>query len=222
MAVYFTKEFISFFKELEKNNSTIWFNENKKKYEASVKAPFIAFVDEVINAIKIKEPTICMTVKEAIFRINRDTRFGTDKSPYKTNMSAAVSVGGRNPGYPGIYFELSHMGINIICGAYIVEKNNLLSLRKRIAADIKGFQKIITTKKFKETFGTILGEKSKILPEELKKAALIEPLILNKQFYFAANLPVKFITGEGLVKVITSYYETAKEINQFLIIGLGL
>jgi uncharacterized protein (TIGR02453 family) len=222
MAEHFTKEFISFFKELEKNNSTAWFNENKKQYEAFVKLPFIAFVEEVIKAIQAKEPAIKMTGKEALFRINRDTRFGADKSPYKTNMSAAVSVGGKNPGYPGIYFEMSHKGINIICGAYMVEKDNLLSLRKKIAADIKGFQKIVTAKKFKETFGTILGEKSKLLPEELKKPALVEPLILNKQFYYAANLPVKSITEDGLVKTIASYYEAAKEMNQFLIKGLGL
>lgn len=222
MAVHFTKEFISFFAELEKNNSTIWFNENKKLYEANVKNPFIAFVEEVIKAIKSKEPAIKMTAKEALFRINRDTRFVTDKSPYKTNMSAAVSVGGRNPTYPGIYFEFSHKGINIICGVYMIEKDNLLSLRKKIAADIKGFQKIVNGKKFKETFGIVLGEKSKLLPEELKKAALTEPLILNKQFYYAANLPVKSITDDALVKTIASYYDAAKEMNEYLIKGLGL
>jgi uncharacterized protein (TIGR02453 family) len=222
MAAHFTREFTSFFKELEKNNSTAWFNENKKQYEALVKAPFIAFVEEVIKVIRSKEPAIKMTAKEALFRINRDTRFGVDKSPYKTNMSAAISLGGRNPGYPGIYFEFSHKGINIICGAYMVEKDKLLSLRKKIAADIKGFQKIVNGKKFKETFGIVLGEKSKRLPEELKKLALIEPLILNKQFYYAANLPPKSITDDGLVKMIASYYDAAGEMNQYLVKGLGL
>jgi uncharacterized protein (TIGR02453 family) len=222
MAAYFTREFISFFRELEENNSTVWFNENKKKYETFIKQPFIAFVDDVIKTIKIKEPAISMTAKEALFRINRDTRLGTDKSPYKTNMSAAVSAGGRNPAYPGIYFELNHKGINIICGAYMVEKDNLLSLRKKIAADIKGFQKIVNAKKFKGAFGTVLGKKSKMLPEELKKPALEEPLILNKQFYYAAKLPVKAVTEDGLVELVSSYYETAKEMNQFLIKGLGV
>lgn len=222
MRAHFTKDFISFFKELEKNNSTHWFTENKKRYESFVKEPFIDFVEEVIKAIQLSDAAVKMTAKEALFRINRDTRFGTDKSPYKVSMSAAVSAGGKNPEYPGIYFELSHKGIKVICGAYIIHKDKLLGLRKIIATDLKGFQKLVNNKQFKETFGVVLGEKSKVLPEELRKAASVEPLIFNKQFYYTASLPVKFLTDEGLVKKILTYYKASREMNQFLIKGLGL
>jgi uncharacterized protein (TIGR02453 family) len=196
--------------------------ETKKRYEAHVKMPFIEFVDEVIKSIKAKEHSIIMTAKQALFRINRDTRFGSDKSPYKTSMSAAVSVGGRNPDYPGIYFEFSHKGIKIICGAYKIEKENLYNLRHYITSNIKEFQKVKGSKKFKETFREVLGEKSKVIPDDFKKAALSEPLILNKQFYYAATLPVKMITEESLLGKIVSFYYTAKDMNNFLIKGLGL
>ncbi len=222
MAAYFTKDFTSFFKELENNNSTAWFNDNKKRYETFVKLPFIGFVDEVIKSIHSSDAAVKMTAKEALFRINRDTRFGTDKSPYKINMSAAVSAGGKNPEYPGIYFEFSQKGINIICGAYMINKDRLHGLRRIIAADLKGFQKMVNSKQFKEVFGVVLGEKSKLLPVELKKAASSEPLIFNKQFYYAASLPAKSITDDGLVKTIVTYYKAAWELNQFLIKGLGL
>jgi uncharacterized protein (TIGR02453 family) len=141
---YFSKEFIAFFKNLSGNNSSEWFQANKKTYELNVKKPFEAFVADVIDIFRKYDTRISMTAKQAIFRINRDTRFSKDKSPYKTSMSAAISEGGKDPGYPGLYIELNHEGITLIGGVYTVEKENLHKLRQAIAADLKGFQKLST------------------------------------------------------------------------------
>ena len=43
---HFDKNFVSFFKGLSANNSTAWFNENRKTYQTTVTEPFKAFVDE--------------------------------------------------------------------------------------------------------------------------------------------------------------------------------
>lgn len=45
---YFNPSFLKFFKELSKNNSTAWFNENRKTYEKEVKKHFSDFVQEMI------------------------------------------------------------------------------------------------------------------------------------------------------------------------------
>lgn len=217
---HFSTEFINFFKDLSTNNTSEWFNANKKEYESAVKKPFERFVEDFIAMCKGYDKRINMTAKEATFRINRDTRFLKDKSPYKTNMSAAVSEGGKNPGYPGLYIELSHEGVTLIGGAYTVEKENLLKLRHAIVSDLKGFQKLKTDKKFVERFGKIEGEKYKLLPEEFRVIAAKEPLIANKQFYFSAKLPTKLITDAKLLKTIEEYYLAARPLNQFLIKGL--
>jgi uncharacterized protein (DUF2461 family) len=41
-----------------------------------------------------------------VFRQNRDVRFSADKSPYKINMGAAFSKGGKKSVLAGYYFHL--------------------------------------------------------------------------------------------------------------------
>ena len=75
---YFNKEFIKFFKELNKNNHKEWFDENRKRYEKEVKEPFQKFIDEMIGMINSDDPDVRIEAKDAIFRINRDIRFSKD------------------------------------------------------------------------------------------------------------------------------------------------
>lgn len=51
---HFTKDFVSFFKELKVNNTKEWFDANRKRYETSVKKPLYAFVDEMIGRINAR------------------------------------------------------------------------------------------------------------------------------------------------------------------------
>jgi len=44
---YLTKEYIKFFKELEKNNHKTWFHENKKRYETHVRGNSVSSVISV-------------------------------------------------------------------------------------------------------------------------------------------------------------------------------
>ena len=93
--IYFTKDFIGFFSDLENNNNRDWFHENKKRYETSVKGPFESLVSALISELSKVYPEMTITPKDAIFRINRDIRFSKDKSPYKTHMAALISPGGK-------------------------------------------------------------------------------------------------------------------------------
>lgn len=214
---YFSQDFIAFFKSLAKNNSKEWFDKNRSNYEEHVKRPFELFVTDLIGTISKQDRAVKMTAKEAIFRINKDIRFSKDKSPYKTSMSAAISAGGRNPEFPGIYIELSHEKLTIIGGSYVVEKDNLSKIRKYIGRNTSMFQKIISDKKFKSSFGGILGEKSKILPADLKLLIEKEPLIANKQFYFSTELPASTITENNLLEIVMKHFQIAKPLNDFLI-----
>ncbi len=65
--IYFTSDYLDFFKELAANNNKEWFDANRNRYEKSVKQPFEAFVTEVIKSIQAHDPTIAITYKDAIF-----------------------------------------------------------------------------------------------------------------------------------------------------------
>ncbi|MCB0818301.1 MAG: DUF2461 family protein, partial [Flavobacteriales bacterium] len=82
---WFTADYQRFFKDLAAHNDRDWFHANKKRYETSVKKPFEAFVQELIDRMGKLDKQYRITPKEAIFRIHRDVRFSNDKTPYKLN-----------------------------------------------------------------------------------------------------------------------------------------
>jgi uncharacterized protein (TIGR02453 family) len=214
---YFDKNFTNFFKQLSNNNTSAWFNENRKAYESSVKAPFKDFVDEMISRIRKHQPEINITAADAIHRINKDIRFSKDKTPYNTHVSANISSQGKkSKEEPGFYFQLSHDKISVFGGAYMVEPASLQKIRKAIAEDPKGFSALYNDKEFKSKFGTLQGEKNKKIPDEFKAAAEKEPLIANKQFFYSADIKGTAITKDDLADVLMEYYKAGKKMNDFL------
>lgn len=215
---WFTPDYNRFFKELAANNNKDWFDANKKRYETAVKKPFEAFVGEVVARIAKIDPRIRIGPKEAIFRINRDVRFSNDKTPYKLNRSALIAPGGRKDHEaPGIYFELGPGSVGFYGGAYMPGKEALYDIRRRIAADLKTFKKLREDKAFVKLFGTVQGERNKIIPAEFKEAAAKEPLLFNKQFYYGAELPARTVTDPELVDLLMEHYKVMRPMSAFLL-----
>ena len=77
------------------------------------------------------------------------------------------------------------------------------------------FQGLINNKNFKKDFGTILGEKNKIISKEFKEAFEKEELIANKQFYFFKKYDSKQILSPSLVQDFMKDYQTAKPLMIF-------
>ena len=104
---HLNENYRQFFVDLAPNNTSEWFNTNRKRYEQDVKIPFNNLVTELISKLaNIDKNLEGVKAADCIFRINRDIRFAKDKTPYKLNMSAAIAPGGRkNMSYPGFYFE---------------------------------------------------------------------------------------------------------------------
>jgi uncharacterized protein (TIGR02453 family) len=214
---YISPGFLNFFKELSKNNSTAWFNENRKTYEKEVKKPFAELVEEMIRRIQKHEPDVQIKASDAIMRINKDIRFSKDKTPYNTHMAANISAfGKKDKSYPGFYFQLSPEGVSIFGGAYAVENPTLLNIRNHIAGNLKDFAHAYNDKNFVEKFGKIQGEQNKRIPPEFQATVEKEPLIANKQFYYSANLKPDIIQTDELPDKLMEYYLAGKGLNDFL------
>ena len=84
----FSKDLVQFFKNLGKNNSKQWFDKHRKEYEEHVQFPSREFVVAMGQRLRKIAPGVnaIPKVNQSLFRINRDTRFSKDKSPYKTCM----------------------------------------------------------------------------------------------------------------------------------------
>ena len=88
---HFTPDALKFLKDLRKHNDRDWFASNKKRFESSVRDPFLRFIADFapvlhgISACYVADPK---PNGGSLFRIYRDVRFSKDKSPYKTHAAA--------------------------------------------------------------------------------------------------------------------------------------
>jgi len=213
----FSPEFLKFFIELAPNNNKDWFDANRSRYEKFVKEPFKIFTQQLIDAFAEIDPRFKdVEPKDCIFRINRDIRFSKDKTPYKLQMSAVISPGGRKSrALDGVYIELTPEHVRIYGGIYEVDKDDLMRLRMGIVENMKEFRSLYMDSDFVKTFGELRGEANKVLPKELKDAAADEPLLFNKQWYFFAEYDPEIIFKDNLVGHVVDVYKTARPIEQF-------
>jgi uncharacterized protein (TIGR02453 family) len=210
-------DFLQYLYDLSQNNNKDWFEKNKKRYEASVKKPFESIVGEIIVHLKVLEPTFQIQPKDCIHRIYRDTRFSTDKTPYKTHASAILTKGGRKGmDFPGYYLHLEFGKLMIGGGAYFLDKEPLRKVRTAIAQDPEAFRSVFFEKEFLEKFGEIKGERNKVLPPEFKEAAQKEALIANKQFYYMAELPPELCLGANFPDLVLEYMRAGRRVNEYL------
>ena len=213
----FTEDFNQFYKDLAANNSRDWFHANKKRYENSVKKPFENFVSVLMDEIKKDDEHINTDVKQSIFRINRDVRFSNDKTPYKLHSSAVISRGGKKDyTVPGVYVQLGPEDVRIYGGIYMLDKLLLLKVREYIASNINEFEKVLNDSDFKKEFGTLQGEKNKIIPKELKEAGAKQPLIYNKSFYYFNKMNPDNVTKDSFLSDLMKKYYAGKKMKEFL------
>lgn len=218
---HFEPAALEFLADLAAHNDRDWFSEHRKTYEQKVRDPFKAFVSDVIAACAEREPAFAdLEPKHCIFRINRDTRFSKDKQPYKTHLSAGISPGGKKSGDPGLYVHFDAGRLVVGGGAYWVEKDDLYVLREHIAAQPERFNELLAKPSFRNKYGALQGERNVRLPKEFRAAAEVCPHILNKQFFYMAELPVQHVVSPSLVQKVMEHFDAAAEVRQFLRAGL--
>ena len=118
----FSRETIAFLRGLKRNNCRNWFESRRDVYENHVLAQAKGFV--VAMGFRLKEiaPNIMAVprINKSIFRLNRDTRFSLDKSPYKPNLGIYFWEGPRSRmESPGFYVHLEPPTFLLGAGYYM-------------------------------------------------------------------------------------------------------
>lgn len=106
----FTRETFRFFKELSRNNRKDWMDANRERYQEAVVQPFRRLLEELSSDVLELDSRFETSGRTGpnFSRINRDTRFAKDKTPYKTQMYLKFSVPAPGGGETGqLYMGLS-------------------------------------------------------------------------------------------------------------------
>jgi uncharacterized protein (TIGR02453 family) len=113
-------ETFRFFRDLGRNNSKPWMDENRQRYKQHVVEPLRRLLDALAPAAKKLHPEFCISGRtgENFSRINRDIRFASDKTPYYTHMYLFLSCTDalNHPGgqlYVGVSAQAATIGFRI-------------------------------------------------------------------------------------------------------------
>ena len=143
---------IPFLKKLAKNNNKAWFDANRPSY-VEAKTTFENFVASLISAYGKHDPSIAhLTAKECMFRINRDVRFSKDKSPYKTNLGASISSGGKKSPFAGYYVHIAPGASFAGGGMWMPMPEQLAKVRQEIDYNFDEFLSLIKSPAFKKQY----------------------------------------------------------------------
>jgi len=200
----------TFFRELEANNRRDWFAPRKELFEARVRAPMIELVTLLNERLRELSPEhVSEEPAKLIYRIYRDTRFSRDKTPYKTHLGATFAhrTLSRHGG-AGYYFEVSHKHVGIAGGVYMPGPEELQAIRSAIAADPKGFLKVVDTPKIRKLLGPLQGERLKRLPKiwQEQEGTPAAEYLKFKQFYWYVELPASLALTSRLPGVLIRYF----------------
>ena len=110
MTTYFTEPTFKFLRGLARHNSREWFLAHKTGYDAHVRAPFQRLLTDLQPALAGASEHYRADPKPvggSLFRIQRDTRFANDKTPYKPWQGARLfHARGRQVEAPSFYIHL--------------------------------------------------------------------------------------------------------------------
>ena len=110
---------VEFLEQIEVDNTKTFWTANKQVYETKVLAPMQALLAELAPEFG----------EGRVMRPYRDTRFSSDKSPYKTNIAAHNRSG---------YISLSAHALGVGVGLYAPSAAQLARYRAAVAADRTG------------------------------------------------------------------------------------
>lgn len=212
------QEIISFLSDLKDNNNKEWFNSQKKRYD-QVKGQFVEIVAQILESLKCFEPLMeDLKAPQCIFRINRDIRFTTDKSPYKTNFGAFFSIEGKNTSKAGYYLQIAPDESFVGGGIYMPEADVLKKIRQEIDYNFGDFKNIIESKSFKEWYPAVYDQDKLSRPPKGYDAEnpAIEFLKLKHHIYSHDLSPSELKEPQKLVKTTVAAFKALKPYNDFL------
>ena len=192
------KSGFDFLNAVKKNNKRDWFNAHKAVFQNEL-AHIETFAEALLQDLSIHDEIETPSGKKSLHRIYRDTRFSNDKTPYKTNWSGSFrrATKYRRGGY---YFHIEPGNSFIAGGFWGPNAQDLKRIRDDIAFDASPLRKIVKSRSFVSTFGTLKGEQLKTAPKGFDASHEAIDLLRYKQFLLIRKFSDKEVLSEHFLK----------------------
>lgn len=208
----FPPEALKFFRDLKRNNNRDWFQPRKEIFDTKVKAPMIELVEAINAEFEKFAPQYVTDPRKAVYRIYRDLRFSSDKSPYKTHLAASFSRhtvaqpgSGGHAASAGYFFSIGAKEVGIAGGVYDPAPHQLLAVRQWIAENHEAFRKLL--KAPKKLMGDLHGEPLTRVPKGFAADHPAADLLKMKRWVFWTTLNAKVATTPKIVPELVKRFK---------------
>lgn len=180
---------MTFLRGLRENNSRDWMLAHKD-LQREATGEFEELLDALICDLAVHDPSVLgLRPRDLTYRLNRDTRFSADKSPYHPAFRAHISPGGKAP-VPGKYYLYIAPGGTFLGGGVHAAPfpDAVERIRTYIAAHGQAFEDIVTAPEFTKNF-VLVGEKLKNVPKNFDPAHPQGQYLKHKSWDIECRLP---------------------------------
>lgn len=200
------QEALIFLADLRANNNRAWFQENRRRAEEFLLSPARDLVVRVGELLRKKRPDIIADPRtdRSIYRLNRDTRFSHDKTPYKTHLALWWWEGGAGRlECPGFYFHLTPESLALSVGCYRFSEAGLAGWRRALvdAKQAAAFRRLV--RDFEKTGAVFSQPELKRMPAGLDPGQPMARWLRHKGFY---SWTEKFPQPEEIFKADAAEY----------------
>lgn len=208
------KSALDFLRDLSENNTLNWMHQNKARYGEARRA-FLGFVQALIAEIAHFDGAVAhLQAEELLFRLNRDTRFSLDKSPYNASFRAHIAPCGKLP-VPVGYFVCIRPGASFLGGGLFLDfPQTTARVRDYIAANGDQFLATVNDAEFSSRFA-VGGEKLKNVPKGYDSARPWAEYLRFKSWYIEHPIPDGAIESCD-VRAMAETFRHMKPFNDYL------
>jgi len=222
---YFTPKLFAFLRDLEENNDRVWFKANQETYETYIREPALDFINDFtapLHKISQHFVTDSRTVGGSLFRIQRDTRFGKDKTPYKLNTGMQFRhMMAKDVHAPGFYLNIAPGECFMGVGLWRPETKHAYAIREKIDADPAAWKRATRSKRFTDVF-SLEGESLVRPPKGFDADHPLIDDLKRKDFIASTRLTQKEVTSDAFLEQFTENCKKAVPFMKFLCEGVGV
>ena len=226
MSRYFSDASFKFLRGLARHNEREWFQAHKAEYDEHVRGPFqllLTDLQPVLAGVSEHYRSEPKTVGGSLFRIQRDTRFANDKTPYKTWQGARLfHERGRQVEAPSFYLHLQPGNCFIASGLWHPEPDSLRRIRHFILDNPGSWKAAAHEPKFRRRFDLDEDEMLVRMPRGFPDDFEFAHDLRRKNFVALRAIGDEAMTGPRLLKTLETDLSGLAPFTDYLCAALDL
>lgn len=213
-----SSKIITYLSALEQNNNKEWYHAHKDEYKEANGA----FEDIIKNLIleigKYDDSILFNEAKNLTFKLQRDTRFSHDKSPYNPAFRCHIAARGKLPVPVGYFLFVSPGGRSFLGGGLFADmfKDATDMVRNYIVGHGEELKEIITAPEFKEYF-KVEGNALKNVPKGYDARHPQAEYLKNKSWFIEYHFEDSLLDdSDAFIQYAAEKFRRMKPFNDYL------